>query len=97
MPELQAFLPHWRWAVIHLSGAVARPKRWLAHRTPLLSSSLFLSISLGLSFFLSRFLSNLSLSVGTKRKEEQERRKKEQGRKEEKRKKKKKKKKLKKF
>jgi hypothetical protein len=64
MPELQAFLPHWRWAVTHRPGAVVRPKRWLAHRTPLLSSSLFLSISIGFSL--------ISLSVGTKRKEQQE-------------------------
>jgi hypothetical protein len=92
MPELQAFLPHWRWAVTHPPRR-RRPPQTVA--SPLHASSLKLSVSLHLS----RFLSYLSLgwdekkrrysSKEKKRKEEQERRQKGQGRKEEKRRKKK--------
>jgi hypothetical protein len=50
MPELQDFRLTGVGPWPTLPGAAFRPKRWLAHRTPLLSSSLFLSLSLGLSF-----------------------------------------------
>jgi hypothetical protein len=65
------------------TGAIFRPKRWIAHRTPP-SSSLWFSTSLSVSLSFSLGISLISLSVGTKRKEEQERREKRQGRNEEK-------------
>jgi hypothetical protein len=65
MPELQAFLPHWRWAVTH------RPRRRRPPQTvasPPHASSFKLSVSLHLSrslfLSLSVSLSLISLSLG---------------------------------